>query len=72
MLIRREFERRGDPSLVQTQIIGIDGQIERMTYQITGPRPGRFRDLASALAWFNDSAAASKTGQTASICVAMH
>jgi hypothetical protein len=67
MLIRREFERRGNSSLVETRIIGIDGNIESTAYLITGPRPGQFRDLNSAQAWFNRTANASEGIQTESV-----
>jgi hypothetical protein len=67
MLIRREFERRGNSSLVETRTIGIDGNIEDTAYTITGPRPGQFRDLKTAQAWFNSTPTASEARQTESV-----
>lgn len=60
MFIRKELERRGDASLVKAQFVGINGQIERTTFEITGPRPGQFSDLATARTWFDVAAVASE------------
>lgn len=48
MLLRRELERRGDITLIQSQFIGVSGQVCGTTYEVTGPRPGQFCSLAEA------------------------
>lgn len=48
MLLRRELERRGDITLIQSQFIGVSGQVCGTTYEVTGPRPGQFCELAEA------------------------
>lgn len=48
MLLRRELERRGDFTLVQSQFIGVSGQVCGTTYEITGPEPGHFHELFEA------------------------
>jgi hypothetical protein len=60
MFIRKELERRGTSSLVKSQVVGDNGQIESTTFEITGPRPGQFSDLASARTWFDVAAVASE------------
>lgn len=60
MFIRKELDRRGVSSLVQTQGVGLNGKVESTTYEITGPKPGQFSDLATARAWFDTAAAASE------------
>lgn len=48
MLLRRELERRGDFTLVQSQFIGVSGQVCGATYEITGSEPGHFCKLEEA------------------------
>ena len=48
MLLRRELERRGDFTLVQSQVIGVSGQVCGTTYEITGSEAGQFCDLFEA------------------------
>ena len=48
MLLRRELERRGDFTLVQSQVIGVSGQVCGTTYEITGSEAGHFCDLFEA------------------------
>ena len=64
MFIRKELERRGNSSLVKTQVVGVNGQIESTTFEITGPRPHQFSDLATAETWFDRAATASELFST--------
>jgi len=48
MLLRRELERRGDVTLVQSQFVGVSGQVCGTTYEITGPEAAHFCDLLEA------------------------
>lgn len=60
MFIRKELERRGNFSLVKIQVVGVNGQIESTNFEITGPRPGQFSDLATARTWLDVAAVTSE------------
>lgn len=63
MLIKKECERRGEFGLVQTQFVGLGGQVESTIYEIIGPQPARFSDMATARTWFDSAVAASESPQ---------
>lgn len=48
MVIKRELARNGDRALVQTQFIGVSGQVCSVVYELTGPAPEFFTDYALA------------------------
>lgn len=48
MVIKQELDRVGDRVLVQTQFIGVSGQVCSVVYELTGPRPEYFTDIAVA------------------------
>lgn len=48
MVIKRELARNGDRALVQTQFIGVSGQVCSVVYELTGPAPEYFTDYALA------------------------
>ncbi len=48
MVIKRELARIGDRALVQTQFIGVSGQVCSVVYELTGPTPEYFTDYALA------------------------
>lgn len=48
MVIKRELARVGDRALVQTQFIGVSGQVCSVVYELTGPEPEYFTDYALA------------------------
>lgn len=52
MLIHTELERSGAWTLVRRQFVGVSGQVCGATYELRGPRPGLFGDLAEARAAF--------------------
>lgn len=59
MVIKRELDRVGDRVLVQTQFIGVSGQVCSVVYELTGPSPEYFTDLAVAQRALTDRAAES-------------
>jgi hypothetical protein len=48
MVIKRELDRAGNRVLVETQFIGVSGQVCSIVYELTGPTPEYFTDLAVA------------------------
>jgi hypothetical protein len=44
MVIKRELDRIGDRVLVETQFIGVSGQVCSVVYELTGPVPEFFTD----------------------------
>lgn len=48
MVIKRELDRAGDRVLVQTQFIGVSGQVCSVVYELTGPTPEYFTDYSAA------------------------
>ncbi len=48
MVIKQELDRVGDRVLVQTQFIGVSGQVCSVVYELTGPTPEYFTDIAVA------------------------
>ena len=48
MVIKRELDRAGDRVLVETQFIGVSGQVCSTVYELTGPTPEHFTDFAVA------------------------
>lgn len=48
MVIKRELDRVGDRVLVQTQFIGVSGQVCSVVYELTGAAPEYFTDYALA------------------------
>lgn len=48
MVISRELARIADRALVQTQFVGVSGQVCSVVYEITGPVPQHFTDYAAA------------------------
>lgn len=48
MVIKRERDRAGDRVLVETQFIGVSGQVCSTVYELTGPTPEYFTDFAVA------------------------
>lgn len=48
MVIKRELARAGDCVLMQTQFIGVSGQVCSTVYELTGPCPQHFTDYALA------------------------
>ena len=48
MVIKRELARNGDRALVQTQFIGVSGQVCSVVYELTGPAPEYFTDYVLA------------------------
>lgn len=48
MVIKRQLDRVGDRMLVQTQFIGVSGQVCSVVYELTGPAPEYFTDYALA------------------------
>lgn len=48
MVIKRELARVGDRVLVQTQFIGVSGQVCSVVYELTGPAPEYFTDYLLA------------------------
>jgi hypothetical protein len=48
MVIKRELDRVGDRVLVQTEFIGVSGQVCSVVYELTGPTPEYFTDVAVA------------------------
>ena len=45
MVIKRELDRVGDRVLVETQFIGVSGQVCSVVYELTGPAPEYFTDF---------------------------
>jgi hypothetical protein len=52
VIVKKELERRDDLILVQTQIIGAEGDVSITTFEVTGPEPGQFDNLTQARDWF--------------------
>lgn len=48
MVIKQELDRVGDRVLVQTQFIGVSGQVCSVVYELTGPTPEYFTDYSVA------------------------
>lgn len=48
MVIRRELARVGERAVVQTQFIGVSGQVCSVVYELTGPYPQHFTEYAEA------------------------
>ncbi|MBA3049087.1 MAG: hypothetical protein KKE42_11330 [Alphaproteobacteria bacterium] len=48
MVIRRELARVGEHSLVETQFVGVSGQVCSVVYELTGPTPQHFTEYAEA------------------------
>jgi len=48
MVIKRELAKVGECVLVQTQFIGVSGQVCSVVYELTGPCPQHFTDYALA------------------------
>jgi hypothetical protein len=48
MVIKRELARLGARALVQTQFIGISGQVCSIVYEVTGPTTEHFTEFAEA------------------------
>ena len=48
MVIKQELDRVGDRALVQTQFIGVSGQVCSVVYELTGPTPEYFTDFVVA------------------------
>lgn len=48
MVVKRELNRVGNRVLVQTQFIGVSGQVCSTVYELTGPAPEYFTDYALA------------------------
>ncbi|WP_439478408.1 hypothetical protein [Brevundimonas sp.] len=48
MVIKRELARVGDRVLIQTQFIGVSGQVCSVVYELTGPTPEYFTDYLLA------------------------
>lgn len=48
MVIKRELARLGARALVQTQFIGISGQVCSIVYEVTGPTTEHFTEYAEA------------------------
>lgn len=48
MVIKRELARVGERALVQTQFIGVSGQVCSTVYELTGPDPQHFAEYAEA------------------------
>lgn len=48
MVITRELDRAGDRVLIQTQFIGVSGQVCSTVYELTGPTPEYFTDFIVA------------------------
>ncbi|MDP1777038.1 MAG: hypothetical protein Q8K90_00300 [Brevundimonas sp.] len=48
MVIKRELARVGDRVLIQTQFIGVSGQVCSVVYELTGPTPEYFTDYLMA------------------------
>jgi len=48
MVIKRELARVGERALVQTQFIGVSGQVCSTVYELTGPYPQHFTEYADA------------------------
>ncbi len=48
MVIKSELARVGDRALVQTQLIGVSGQVCSVVYELTGPAPEYFTDYLLA------------------------
>ncbi len=48
MVIKRELARVGDRVLVQTQFIGVSGQVCSVVYELTGSTPEYFTDYLLA------------------------
>lgn len=48
MVIKRELARVGERALVQTQFIGVSGQVCSVVYELTGPDPQHFTEYAEA------------------------
>ena len=44
MVIKRELDRMGDRMLVETQFIGVSGQVCSVVYELTGAAPEYFTD----------------------------
>jgi len=53
MLTRSEVARSGAVVLIKQQFVGVSGQVCSTTYELAGPRPGHYRDLAEARAAFD-------------------
>jgi len=58
MVIRRELARVGDRSLVQTQFVGVSGQVCSVVYELTGPTPQHFTEYAEAARALHDAGSA--------------
>ncbi len=48
MVIKQELDRAGDRVLIQTQFIGVSGQVCSVVYELTGPTPEFFTDYGVA------------------------
>ena len=51
-MIRTELHRAGAWILIKQQFVGVSGQVCSVTYELTGPVPAHFNDLAEATAAF--------------------
>lgn len=58
MVIKRELDRVGDRVLVQTEFIGVSGQVCSVVYELTGPTPEYFTDVAVAQKALHETVAA--------------
>ena len=58
MVIKRELDRVGDRVLVQTEFIGVSGQVCSVVYELTGPTPEYFTDVAEAQKALHETEAA--------------
>jgi len=48
VVIKRELARVGMRALVQTEFVGVSGQVCSVVYELTGPVPQHFTDYAKA------------------------
>lgn len=48
MVIKRELARLGARALVQTQFVGVSGQVCSIVYEVTGPTTEHFTEYAEA------------------------
>jgi hypothetical protein len=64
VVIRTQLQRAGEWALIKQQFIGVSGQVCSVTYELTGPAPAHFNDLAEATAAFWQAEGV-KTGELA-------
>lgn len=66
MVIKQELDRVGDRVLVQTQFIGVSGQVCSVVYELTGPTPEYFTDYVVAQRALQAAGADQRAFETAS------